>query len=196
MDQIAHSSRVGAEAAARIFGRTGAYLVSLLIIISTLGSLNGSVLAAPRVYYAMARDGLFFRWCARVHPRFRTPHVALIVQGVWAIALVAAGTYEQLFTYAIFAAYVFYALTALAVVRLRKTRPDVPRPYRVFGYPVVPIVFVLGSAWFLVNTLVEEPKEAGFGAVMLGVGVLVYWFWKRQAAQGASPGTAVPKIEG
>ncbi len=195
MDQIAHSSRVGAEAAARIFGRTGAYLVSLLIIISTLGSLNGSVLAAPRVYYAMARDGLFFRWCARVHPRFRTPHVALIVQGVWAIALVAAGTYEQLFTYAIFAAYVFYALTALAVVRLRKTRPDVPRPYRVFGYPVVPIVFVLGSAWFLVNTLVEEPKEAGCGAVMLGVGVLVYWFWKRQAAQGASPGTAVPKID-
>src|SRR5579862_2076407 len=92
LDQVAHSSRVGAEAAARIFGRTGAYLVSLLIIISTLGSLNGSILAAPRVYYAMARDGLFFRWCARVHPRYHTPHLALIVQGAWAIALVAAGT--------------------------------------------------------------------------------------------------------
>ena len=126
MDQVARSSRVGADAAVRIFGHTGSYLVSLLIIISTLGSLNGSILAAPRVYYAMARDGLFFRWCARVHPRFHTPHVALLVQGVWAIVLVAAGTYEQLFTYVIFAAFVFYALTALAVVVLRRTRPDAP----------------------------------------------------------------------
>ncbi len=190
MDQVARSTRVGADAAVRIFGRTGSYLVSLLIIISTLGSMNGSILAAPRVYYAMAKDGLFFRWCARVHPRFHTPHLALTVQGVWAIALVAAGTYEQLFTYAIFSAFVFYALTALAVVVLRRTRPDAPRPYRVFGYPYVPIIFVLGSAWFLANTLVEEPVEAGFGAVMLGAGVLVYGFWKRRAAPGPNPGAS------
>jgi len=187
LDQVARSSRVGADAAARIFGHTGAYLVSLLIIISTLGSLNGSILAAPRVYYAMARDGLFFNWCARVHPRFHTPHVALLVQGAWAIVLVAAGTYEQLFTYVIFAAFVFYALTALAVIVLRRKLPDVPRPYRVFGYPYVPMIFVLGSTCFLVNTLVEEPVEAGCGAVMLGIGVLVYWFWKRKAAPGATP---------
>jgi APA family basic amino acid/polyamine antiporter len=193
MDQVARSSRVGADAAARIFGHTGAYLVSLLIIISTLGSLNGSILAAPRVYYAMARDGLFFRWCARVHPRFHTPHMALIAQGLWAITLVAVGTYEQLFTYAIFAAFVFYALTALAVVVLRHTRPDAPRPYRAFGYPYVPIIFVLGSTWFLVNTLMEEPMEAGFGAVMLGVGVLVYWFWKRQSARGVNRGASTPR---
>jgi APA family basic amino acid/polyamine antiporter len=185
MDQVARSSRVGADAAARIFGHTGAYLVSLLIIISTLGSLNGSILAAPRVYYAMATDGVFFSWCARVHPRFHTPHVALLVQCGWAIVLVAAGTYDQLFTYAIFAAFVFYALTALAVVVLRRKRPDVARPYRVFGYPYVPLIFVLGAAWFLVNTLVEEPVEAGCGAIMLAVGVLVYWFWKRQAKPGA-----------
>ncbi len=180
--RIAQSPRVGADAAVRIFGHTGSYLVSLLIIISTLGSLNGSILAAPRVYYAMARDGLFFRWCARVHPRFHTPHLALIVQGVWAIAMVAAGTYEQLFTYVIFAAFVFYALTALAVIVLRRKRPDAPRPYRVFGYPFVPLIFVLGSAWFLVNTLWEEPVEAGCGAAMLAVGVVVYAFWKRRAA--------------
>lgn len=179
MDQVANSPRVGADAAIRIFGRTGAYLVSLLIIISTLGSLNGSILAAPRVYYAMAKDGLFFRWCARVHPRFHTPHVALLVQGAWAIVLVAAGTYEQLFTYVIFAAFVFYALTALAVVVLRRTQPEAPRPYRVFGYPYVPIIFVLGSAWFLVNTLLEEPVEAACGTLMLGVGALVYGVWKR-----------------
>jgi APA family basic amino acid/polyamine antiporter len=192
MDQVARSSRVGADAAVRIFGHTGSYLVSLLIIISTLGSLNGSILAAPRVYYAMARDGLFFRWCARVHPRFHTPHLALLVQGAWAIVLVAAGTYEQLFTYAIFTAFVFYALTALAVVVLRRTLPNAPRPYRVFGYPYVPIIFVLGSAWFLVNTLIEEPVEAGWGAAMLAVGVLVYGVWKRQGTPGPRPGTSPP----
>jgi len=188
MDQVARSSRVGADAAVRIFGRTGSYLVSLLIIISTLGSLNGSILAAPRVYYAMAKDGLFFRWCARVHPRFHTPHVALFMQGVWAIALVAAGTYEQLFTYVIFAAFVFYALTALAVVVLRRTRPEASRPYRVFGYPFVPIIFVLGSGWFLVNTLIEKPVEAGCGGVMLGIGILVYGFWRRWATPVPNPG--------
>jgi APA family basic amino acid/polyamine antiporter len=118
--------------------------------------------------------------------------VALLVQGGWAIVLVAAGTYEQLFTYAIFAAFVFYALTALAVVVLRHTRPDAPRPYRAFGYPYVPIIFVLGSTWFLVNTLMEEPMEAGFGAVMLGVGVLVYWFWKRQSARGVNRDASTP----
>ena len=189
MDQVARSSRVGADAAVRIFGRTGSYLVSLLIIISALGSLNGSILAAPRVYYAMARDGLFFSWCARVHPRFRTPHLALVVQGAWAIIMVGAGTYEQLYTYAIFAAFVFYALTALAVPVLRRARPDAPRPYRVFGYPFVPIVFVLCSAWFLVNTLREEPLEAGCGAAMLAVGVLVYCFWRPRAAPGPNPGS-------
>ena len=192
MDQVAASTRVGADAAVRIFGRSGAQLVSLLIIISTLGSLNGSILAAPRVYYAMARDGLFFRWCARVHPRFRTPHVALLVQAVWAMVLVAAGTYEQLFTYVIFAAFVFYALTALAVVVLRRTMPDAHRPYRVFGYPYVPLIFVLGSTWFLVNTLVEEPREAGFGAVMLGVGAVVYWIWKPRAGSRENVRSSAP----
>jgi APA family basic amino acid/polyamine antiporter len=194
MDRIANSTRVGADAAVRIFGHSGSYLVSLLIIISTLGSLNGSILAAPRVYYAMAKDGLFFRWCARVHPQFHTPHLALLLQGVWAIVLVAAGTYEQLYTYVIFAAFVFYALTALAVVVLRRTRPDAPRPYRVYGYPFVPIIFVLGSALFLVNTLVEEPMEAGFGAIMMGIGVLVYWFWRRRPAPDSTPGTPPPPV--
>jgi APA family basic amino acid/polyamine antiporter len=183
MDQVARSSRVGADAAVRIFGRTGSYLVTSLIIISTLGSLNGSILAAPRVYYAMAKDGLFFRWCARVHPRFHTPHVALVVQTVWAVALVAAGTYEQLFTFVIFSAFVFYALTAFAVLVLRRTMPDAPRPYRVWGYPYVPVIFVLASVWFLANTLIEEPREAGFGTLMLAAGVPVYWFWRRRAAR-------------
>jgi APA family basic amino acid/polyamine antiporter len=180
LNEIAASSRVGSDAAVRIFGRTGSYLVTVVIIISTLGSLNGSILAAPRVYYAMAKDGLFFKWCSAVHPRYHTPHLALIVQMVWSVLMVALGTYEQLYTYVIFAAWVFYALTAYAVVILRRKQPDAPRPYRVFGYPVVPIVFVLASAWLILNTLIEKPVEAGIGSLMVAVGVPVYYFWKRK----------------
>jgi len=194
IDQVAYSSRVGADAAVRIFGQAGSRLVSLLIIIATLGSLNGSILAAPRVYYAMAKDGLFFRWCARVHPRFHTPHRALVVQGVWAITLVTAGTYEQLFTFVIFAAFVFYALGAGAVVVLRRKRPDAPRPYRVFGYPYVPMLFVLGTAWFLGNTLWEAPREAGFGVLLLAAGVPAYWFWRWRATLKPQPGAARPGV--
>jgi APA family basic amino acid/polyamine antiporter len=108
------------------------------------------------------------------------------------MVMVAAGTYEQLFTYVIFAAFVFYALTALAVVVLRRTKPDAPRPYRVFGYPYVPLVFVLGSACFLVNALVEKPVEAGFGVLTLGIGVPVYWFWKWRAAPGTISASSLP----
>jgi APA family basic amino acid/polyamine antiporter len=184
LPEIAQSPRVAADAAVRIFGRAGSYMVSLAIIICTLGSLNGSILAAPRVYYAMAQDGLFFRWCAAVHPRFRTPHVALIVQGLWAVLVVAMGTYEQLFTYVIFAAWVFNGLAGFAVIILRRKRPDLPRPYRVFGYPVVPIVFVLTSTWFIVNTLVEKPVESGIGSLIVALGVPVYLIWKRRLTVG------------
>lgn len=183
--EVASSTRVGADAAVRIFGRTGSQLVALLIIISTLGSLNGSILAAPRVYYAMAKDGLFFRWCAAVHPRFRTPHLALLFQGFWALLLVVMGTYEQLFTYVIFAAWLFYALTGFAVIVLRRTQPALARPYRVFGYPWVPIAFVLTSAWFIVNTLVEKPVESGLGALMVGLGAPVYWIWRRKKSENS-----------
>jgi APA family basic amino acid/polyamine antiporter len=181
VQEVAESKRVGADAAVRIFGRSGSLFVSLLIIISTLGSLNGSILAAPRVYYAMAKDGLFFRWCAEIHPKFHTPHWALAVQCVWAVLLVVMGTYNQLFTYVVFAAWIFYALTGYAVIVLRRKLPDAPRPYRVMGYPWVPIAFVLASAWFLVNTLFEKPIESGLGVVMVLLGVPVYLFWKRQS---------------
>jgi APA family basic amino acid/polyamine antiporter len=181
LQEVARSTRVGADAAVSIFGRAGAQFVSLLIIISTLGSLNGSILAAPRVYYAMAKDGLFFRWCADIHPQYHTPHWALIVQGIWAVLLVLMGTYEELFTFVVFAGWVFYALTGYAVIVLRRKLPDLPRPYRVFGYPWVPMAFVLASVWFIVNTLIEKPVESGFGALMVALGVPVYLFWKRRA---------------
>jgi APA family basic amino acid/polyamine antiporter len=189
LSSIAQSPAVGAAAAVRMFGATGAALVSLLVIISTLGSLNGSILSAPRVYYAMAKDGAFFRWCARVHPRFHTPHLALVLQCAWAIVLVAWGTYEQLFTFVVFAAWVFYALTAFAVIILRRKLPELKRPYRVWGYPLVPLGFTLGSVWFLLNMLVETPVESGIGCAMVAVGIPVYLIWKRQSAR-ARPGGA------
>lgn len=179
LPEIAGSPRVAADTAVCLIGRNGSYLVSMAIIVSGFGSLNGSILAQPRVYYAMAKDGLFFRWCVAVHPRFRTPHIALVVQGIWTTFLVLFGRYEQLFTYTVFAAWLFYALTAFSVIILRRTQPDLPRPYRVFGYPWVPIVFVLTSVWFLVNTLIEKPLEAGIGGLIVALGVPVYFFWKR-----------------
>lgn len=190
LSEIVNSNAVGADAAVRMFGSTGAALVSLLVIISTLGSLNGSILSAPRVYYAMAKDGAFFRWCARVHPCFHTPHLALLLQGAWAIVLVAWGTYEQLFTYVVFAAWIFYALTAFAVIVLRRKLPDLKRPYRVWAYPWVPLGFTLGSVWFLLNMLAEKPLESGIGCAMVAVGIPVYVIWKRRAPTREDRNTA------
>jgi APA family basic amino acid/polyamine antiporter len=177
--EIAHSSRVAADAAVRVIGPKGSHLVTMAIIVAAWGSLNGSILSGARVYYAMANDGLFFRWCAKVHPRFRTPHLALVVQGAWSAFLVLLAGYEQLFTYTVFAAWFFYALTAFGVIVLRRKKPDLPRPYRVFGYPFVPIIFVLTAAWFILNTLMEKPLEAGIGSLIVALGVPVYFVWKR-----------------
>jgi APA family basic amino acid/polyamine antiporter len=178
---VAQSPRVAAEAGMRLFGRGGTHWVTLAIIVAMLGCVNGMILAGARVYYAMARDGLFFRWCGNVHPRFRTPHLSLVFQAGWAILLVLLGTYEQLFTFVIFAGWLFYALTALAVILLRHKRPDLPRPYRVSGYPFVPAAFVLAAAGFILNTLVARPLEAGVGCGIVGLGIPAYLVWKQRS---------------
>jgi len=180
LEEIVRSPRVAADAASLILGPRGSQLISASIIIAVVGSLNGSILAGARVYYAMAKDGLFFHRCAAVHPRFRTPHFALIVQAVWSILLVLVAQYEGLFTFTIFAAWIFYALTAFAVVILRRKMPDLHRPYHVFGYPFVPILFVLAAAWLTLNTIAERPVEAGWGTLIVLVGVPVYFIWKRK----------------
>ena len=183
LPEIASSPRVAADVASHILGPWGAKLVALAIVIAVLGSTNGSILAGARVYYAMARDGLFFRWCSAVHPRFHTPHLALLVQAAWAVLLVGLANYEQLFTFCIFAAWIFYALTALGVIVLRLKAPHAPRPYRVWAYPWVPILFVLASLWFVGNTLVERPKESGWGLLLILMGVPAYYVW-RSASKG------------
>jgi APA family basic amino acid/polyamine antiporter len=179
---VAHSPRVAAEAGTRLFGRSGAHWVSLAILVAMFGCLNGMILAGARVYYAMARDGLFFRWCGSVHPRFHTPHLSLLFQAAWAILLVLLGTYEQLFTFVIFAGWIFYALAALGVIVLRRTRPNLPRPYRVTGYPFVPGIFVLAAVAFILNTILARPFESGIGAGIVALGIPAYLVWKRKVA--------------
>ena len=148
--------------------------------------MNALILAGPRAYYQMAKDGLFIERVSRVHPKWRTPVEALLFQGLWSGFLVLIiGGFAQLFTYVIFGGWIFYALAVLSVIALRKKEPDLPRPYRVPGYPFVPILFGATALAIVVNTLVETPREALFGLAFIGLGVPVYYvqkaFRKRRA---------------
>lgn len=174
---MAGTPRIGESAAAALFGPTGARLVTLAVLISTLGCLASTILYAARIYLPMAQDGVFFPSLARVHPRFRTPARCLVAQGAWAVLLTVTGTYSQLYTYAIFAATLFHVATGAAVFVLRRTRPALPRPYRVWGYPVVPALFLLACALLVANTLAERPAEslAGLGLVALGLPAYAAW---------------------
>jgi len=178
------STLVASDAAKVTMGSLGATFVVIAILISTLGANNGIVLTAARIPYAMARGGMFFRAQGIVHPRYGTPTVALITQGVIAAALTAWGTYDQLFTYVVFAQFVFYALSAGAVIRLRKTAPQVARPYRTWGYPLTPIVFIAFAAWLVYNTIVQSPKDSAIGAGLILIGLPGYFYWRRAGAAG------------
>jgi APA family basic amino acid/polyamine antiporter len=177
--EIAASEHVGADATARLLGGAGGTVVSLLILISILGTLNGCFLTIPRVYFAQAADGLFFRKFADVHPRYGTPGFAIVAQGVWAAVLLLSGSYESLIDYALFGIWVFYGLMVAGVMVLRRKRPDVPRPYRMWGYPVTPIVFVAITIWFVGNMLVTRPGPAFAGLGLMLTGVPAYALWRR-----------------
>src|SRR5213594_641423 len=183
-----HSDLVASDTATVTMGAGGAALVVIAILISTIGANNGIVLTAARIPYAMARGGLFFRSQAFVHPRLGTPVVALITQGVIASLLTAWGTYDQLTTYVVFAQFLFYGLSAGAVIRLRSTGPQVARPYRTWGYPVTPVVFIAFAAWLVINTIVKLPRDSAIGAGLILVGLPGYWSWNglyRRRAGGA-----------
>jgi APA family basic amino acid/polyamine antiporter len=153
-------------------------------MVSTFGCNAAGVLASSRVCYAMAANGMFFPSASRVHPVYRTPHVAIVVTTVWSIVLTLSGSYEQLFTYVTFASLLFGVLGGLAIFRLRSIRPHAPRPYRTWGYPWIPLVFVLGSALLVFNTLVERPVESVAGLGLVALGLPAYWYWRR-ASGGA-----------
>ena len=183
--KMAASPLVASDAAQVTLGRAGAGLVAVAIMLSTLGSNNGIVLTAARIPYAMARDGLLPRALARVNPRFVTPVTSLVVQGVIAIALTWISiepswkdTYGRLFTYVVLGEFIFYALSAGAVIVLRRRAPEMPRPYRTWGYPVTPLVFVLFSVWLIWNTAREQLLDFAVGMALMLVGLPWYW-WRR-----------------
>ncbi|HEX5717747.1 MAG TPA: amino acid permease [Thermoanaerobaculia bacterium] len=180
--EMAGASRIGEAAAGVLFGPTGARLVSLAILVSTFGCLSATILYSSRIYQPMAEDGVFFRSLAEVHPRFRTPVRSLWAQTAWALLLTLSGTYEQLYTYVIFVSVMFHAATAAAVFVLRRTHPDHPRPYRTWGYPAVPALFILACLLLVGNTLAEKPVESLLGLGLLALGLPAYlWFRKRTA---------------
>jgi len=183
--EIAASEHVGATVAERALGAGGGRLVSLIILTSILGTLNGCFLTSPRIYFAQARDGLFFQRFADVHPRHQTPSFAILAQGVWAAALLVSGSYESLLDYAIFAIWLSYGMMVAGVIVLRIKRPDLPRPYRVWGYPVTPVVFVAITCWFLVNMLVTRPTPSLAALLLIASGVPVYFLWTRRRSRAA-----------
>jgi basic amino acid/polyamine antiporter, APA family len=163
-------------------GAAGALGVSLLILMATFNSTNTSILANSRIYYAMALDGLFFRAAASHHPVYRTPAVSLIMQGVWASVLVFSGSFDQLTDMLIFAVFIFYGAGAFGVFVLRRKMPDVPRPYRAVGYPLIPAIFVLFCVTLLGVSLVERPRESFLALALIACGIPFYWYWSRQKA--------------
>lgn len=179
--EVAASDRVAATMMRSIVGEFGSAAVSVAAMISMFGALNGTILAGARVPYAAARDGLFFRRLAYVHPGHRTPSISILAISGWAALLVFSGRFEQLFTYVIFAEWMLYGLATAGVLVLRRKRPQMARPYRTPGYPMVPVLFVLVAACLLVSTLVESPRESLMGLAVIVAGLPCYFYWKRKA---------------
>ncbi len=178
--QFAAEDRVGTAAMQVMFGARGEFLMAGAIIISTFGCMNGMTLAGARVYYAMAKDGLFFAPVGRVNPRYHTPAASLIVQAIWAGLLTLTGTYSQLLDYVVFAVVLFYILTIVGIFRLRRTRPEAPRPYRAWGYPLLPalyIAFALFVEWAL---LTHKTQYSVRGLCIVALGIPVYFLWRRK----------------
>jgi APA family basic amino acid/polyamine antiporter len=179
-DQIASSTRVAADAADAMLGAGGAALMSLVVAVSTFGALNGVILSGPRAYLAMARDRLLVSWAAAVHSRFQTPHRAILLQGLWAVILVSTGTYRALFTRVVYTEWLFFALLAAGLFRLRR-RADYRPAYRVWGYPVIPVIFILSSAYIVGTQIVAEPVQSLTGLAFVAAGMPVYWLFVRKS---------------
>ena len=176
---LQEDASVATEATRMYLGPAAVSVIAMAIMISTLGSLHGSTLAGARISYAMASDGLFFRSLAILGSRSRVPVNALIVQGVWSCVLALSGSFDTLTDYVIFAAWIFYGLNTASVFILRRTMPELPRPYRTLGYPVVPLVFLAASAWLILNTLIATPLQALAGLGIIALGLPVYLYWSR-----------------
>jgi APA family basic amino acid/polyamine antiporter len=184
--KVAGSEHVASDVVASFAGAGAAKWITLAMVVSALGTLNSSLLSGARVPYAMARDGLFFRVTGIVHPKFRTPAGALVFQGTLACLMALTGTFEELTSLFVFAAWIFYALSVVAMFRLRKIAPDLQRPYRTWGYPVLPALFVLGAIALTLNIWIERPVRSTIGLAMILSGLLFYRAWANHAAESPS----------
>jgi APA family basic amino acid/polyamine antiporter len=179
LDEMKGVMRIAEHAVSGLIGAAGATAVAAGVMISCFGANASGVIPISRVCYALSADGLFFRASAKIHPKFRTPHVAIVGISAWAALLALTGTYEQLYTYVVFTALIFNVAGGMTIFKLRRSRPDVPRPYRVLGYPIVPALFVLSTGILLVNTLFERPVESLAGLGLVALGLPAYWYWSR-----------------
>lgn len=185
--ELGRSPSIAEAAAGVLFGPRFAALVTLAIFIAVFGCLSANVLTAARIYLPMAQDGLFFRSLAKIHPVHRTPAACIVAQGVWSIVLALSGSYEQLGTYVIFAVFLFHTGTGAALFVLRRTWPDRPRAYRVWGYPWTPVVFILTSLAFVTNTLIVRPIESLWGLLLMALGLPAYLWWRGTSARRIRP---------
>jgi basic amino acid/polyamine antiporter, APA family len=190
LEEVATSELVASDAAMQLFGGVGAPVVAALVMLSTFGALNGALMGGPRVFYAMASDGLFLRRVGSVHPRYGTPHVAVALAGLLGVAYVSVRTFEELAAAFILGLWPFYLLAVWAVFRLRRLRPDHPRPYRTLGYPWVPLVFLGASGAMLLNSLLRQPGLTLFSFGVIAAGIPGYWIWRAVAGREGGTGSA------
>src|SRR5258707_10309414 len=181
-DAVASSQHIASDVVAHVAGLGAATWITLAMVISAIGSMNSSVLSGARVPYAMARDGIFFKIADGIHPKFRTPGRALIFQGVLASLMALTGTFEELTNLFIFAGWIFYGLAVVPLFRMRRTEPNLPRPYRCWGYPWVPGLFVAGALALTVNIWIERPGRSSIGLLLILAGLPFYKRWARKAA--------------
>jgi amino acid transporter len=177
IEGISRSPIVAADVMMALYGRVGVVLVSFFVMISTFSSFSGSMLTAPRIFFAMADDGLFFKSIAWIHPRYQTPYVAILMVALVGMALVLSRSFEALVSTFVLGSWPFYALSVAAIYRLRRLRPELPRPYKVVGYPVVPAMFIVPVGWLVVNALISEPISTGITFAVILTGVPVYYFF-------------------
>ena len=180
--ELAKTERVGATVAERTMGSIGAAFVAGTILLSVIGSLNGRFMTQARVYFAQARDGLFFEKFGEIHPKYQTPAFSLWVQAAWSAVLIVTGTYEYLIDYALFAIWLFYGISVAGLFALRRKFPDLERPYKMWGYPVTPALFVIVAGWFVVNTAIERPWPSLTALGLIALGFPAYWYWASRRA--------------
>jgi len=184
--EIAATERVGAAVAERVLGPSGAAALSMVVLLSIVGAINGCILTGARIPFAQARDGLFFASFGKIHPRFETPAFAIAMQALWTCLLIVTGSYASLSSYTIISAWIFYTMSVAAVWVLRRKKPDAPRPYRMLGYPATLWLFIAVSVWFLVDALVNQPQVSLIALALAAAGIPAYFLWRRWAAPRSS----------